>query len=134
MSRIIFVYGSNLAGRNGKGAALYARQFHGAGYGVGVGRVGRAYAIPTKDRSLRTLPLHTIEVYVADFLLYATANPHLTFNVTRIGCGLAGYKDEDIAPMFRDAPSNCLLPVEWLELYRSTDPASDPCNWPENVR
>lgn len=109
----IFVFGSNLAGRHGKGAALYARQNHGAVYGVGVGPTGSAYAIPTKDEHIRTLPLDRIEQYVADFISYAKANLDLTFQVTRIGCGLAGYMDHQIAPMFKGVPKNCRLPDEW---------------------
>ena len=104
-----------MAGRHGKGAALYARQNHGAVYGVGVGRTGNSYAIPTKDENLRTLSLLLIHTHVEYFKLYARQNPDLTFNVTRIGCGLAGYRDEDIAPMFKDAPDNCQLPSEWKE-------------------
>src|SRR6187399_3598380 len=113
---VIFVFGSNLAGRHGKGAALDAHQYYDAEYGVGVGRTGRAYAIPTKNHKLETLPLDAIADYVKFFLLYAAANPELTFNVTRIGCGLAGYKDEDIAPMFKDSPRNCVLSLKWREI------------------
>lgn len=115
----IFVFGSNLAGRHGKGAALCARVQWGAQYGVGVGRTGFAYAIPTKDAQLRTLPLATIAEHVVTFLDYARAHPDLLFLVTAIGTGLAGYRHEDIAPMFRDSPRNCNLPVEWERiLYR----------------
>lgn len=109
----IFTFGSNLAGRHGAGAALHARKHHGAVYGVGVGRTGDAYAIPTKGYQLQTLPLHTILSYVKGFLAYARSNPQLRFNVTRIGCGLAGYKDEDIGPLFAGAPMNCKLPGGW---------------------
>lgn len=110
---MIFVFGSNLAGRHGKGAALHARSVHGAVYGVGVGRTGQAYAIPTKDAQLRTLPIQQIARHAAAFLEYARAHPELEFQVTRIGCGLAGYKDQDIAPLFAGAPENCLLPEGW---------------------
>jgi hypothetical protein len=110
---MIFVFGSNLAGRHGKGAALFARQNYGARYGVGVGPTGRSYAIPTKDERLRVLPLECIAAYVEDFITYAKDNPHIAFEVTRIGCGLAGYSDSQVAPMFADAPSNCLLPEGW---------------------
>ncbi len=109
----IFVFGSNLAGRHGKGAALTARQQYGAAYGVGEGPTGQAYALPTKDRDLRTLPLPHIGQAVQRFLRYAAAHPELTFQVTRIGCGLAGYTDDQIAPMFQAAPANCLLPAGW---------------------
>lgn len=116
----IFVFGSNLAGRHGKGAALEAVKKHGAKYGVGVGPKGSSYAIPTKDRNLKTLPLTQIKGYVDAFLAWARGNPNLTFNVTRVGCGLAGYKDEDIAPFFRDAPANCKLDLLWERLLGRT--------------
>jgi hypothetical protein len=110
---MIFVFGSNLAGRHGKGAALDAKRLYGAKLGVGVGRTGNAYAIPTKDEKLRTLPLDVIEKHVSDFLVYAEANPTLHFKVTRVGCGLAGYTDDQIAPMFASATLNCILPDGW---------------------
>lgn len=109
----VFVFGSNLAGRHGAGAALYARKHHGAIYGQGIGLQGNSYGIPTKDMYIRTLPLHEIARHVIDFLLFAIAHPDLTFEVTRIGCGLAGYTDTQIAPMFKNAPANCLLPEGW---------------------
>lgn len=109
----IFVFGSNLAGRHGKGAALFARQKHGAIYGQGVGPQGNSYAIPTKGFKIKTLPLAEIQGYVTDFIHYAKASPELQFEVTWIGCGLAGYTDSQIAPMFADAPVNCILPEGW---------------------
>lgn len=111
--KTIFVFGSNLAGRHGKGAALTARQTLGAIYGQGNGRQGQSYAIPTKDRELRTLQLWEIRNWVEDFKLYATDHPDLVFEVTKIGCGLAGYREEDIKPMFANSPSNCILPTGW---------------------
>lgn len=110
---MIFVFGSNLAGRHGKGAALFAKNFRGAAYGVGVGRTGNAYALPTKDELIRTLPLQRIAEYVAEFLDYARAHPELQFQVTKIGCGLAGYSEHEIKPMFAVAPPNCHLPDGW---------------------
>ena len=112
----IFVFGSNLAGRHGKGAALHARDNCGAKYGKGVGRTGMAYAIPTKGYRLETLPLHRIKRAVEDFITYAASHPELRFQVTPIGTGLAGYSHEEIAPMFANAPSNCDLPEEWTTL------------------
>jgi hypothetical protein len=114
--REIFVFGSNLAGRHGKGAALHARKHYGAEYGVGIGPTGDAYAIQTKDIALRSLPLDQIKGWVSDFIAYAYHRPNLTFKVTAIGTGLAGYKHEDIAPMFKGAPPNCKLPAEWAGL------------------
>lgn len=111
----IFVFGSNLAGRHGKGAALHARLKCGARYGVGVGLTGHAYAIPTKDERLRTLPLDAIKGHVDYFLSFARhVRPELSFQLTPIGCGLAGYTPEQIAPMFRDAPPNVILPHEFV--------------------
>jgi hypothetical protein len=114
---VIFVFGSNLAGRHGKGAALYAKQHYGAVYGNGVGPQGSAYAIPTKRANLKVLPLEEIQKYVEGFITYAQAHPTLKFQVTRVGCGLAGFKNEDIAPLFKGVPSNCEMPVEWAGLY-----------------
>lgn len=116
MSRPVFVFGSNLAGRHGKGAARCAIQDHGAIYGVGEGMQGYSYAIPTKDKNLNTLPLHVIAICVQRFLHYAKSHPETTFEVTRIGCGLAGYGDGDIAPMFKAASMNCNLPEGWRSL------------------
>lgn len=113
----IFVFGSNLAGRHGKGAALHARKYCGAVYGQGEGLQGSSYAIPTKDANLQTLPLDTIAVHVAVFLEFAFAHPELHFQVTPIGCGLAGYKPRDIAWMFDlPAPKNVTLPTEFLDI------------------
>lgn len=113
MIKSIFVFGSNLAGRHGKGAALHAREHHGAIYGQGVGRQGNSYAIPTKAHDMATLPISTIRYYVNQFLEYARDNPELEFRVTAIGTGLAGYRHDQIAPLFRKAPRNCYLPPEW---------------------
>jgi hypothetical protein len=118
MADPIFVFGSNLAGRHGKGAALWARQHRGAEYGVGMGRTGNAYAIPTKDENIRTLPLGIIAAHVADFLRYACENPGERFQLTPIGCGLAGYRHEQIAPMFSGAPSNVILPAEFAAVLQ----------------
>lgn len=112
----IFVFGSNLAGRHGKGAALEARQKHGAIYGEGHGLQGNSYAIPTKDEHLRTISLQMIEYSVAIFKLFARGRPDLTFRLTPIGCGLAGYKPEQIAPFFTDAPGNVVLPPEFKKV------------------
>ena len=115
----IFVFGSNLAGRHGKGAALAARQKHGAIYGQGIGLQGCSYGIPTKDRGLNTLPLNIIKAYVDDFLSFAAEHPEMQFNVTKVGCGLAGYTDEQIAPMFKEASDNCVLPNGWRDFTPS---------------
>lgn len=109
----IFVFGSNLSGKHGKGAALYAYTNKGAIYGIGNGPMGQSYAIPTKDEYLKPLALHRINIYVQMFLEYARMHSELEFQVTPIGCGLAGYTPEQIAPMFVNVPSNCELPKEF---------------------
>lgn len=117
---MIFVFGSNLSGVHGRGAALYAVKHHGAIRGQGIGRAGHSYAIPTKGRiedSLPVLPLNQIRIFVEDFIEYAEQHPELIFQVTPIGTGLAGYKHEQIAPLFSGAPMNCVMPVEWGDLY-----------------
>lgn len=112
----IFVFGSNLAGIHGKGAALCAVKEHGAKRGQGEGPQGRSYAIPTKDHRISTLPLSEIKKGIRSFLIYAEKNPDLKFNVTRIGCGLAGYRDEDIAPMFRERGPNVRIHPSWQKV------------------
>ena len=113
-TREIFVFGSNLAGRHGKGAALYARQHHGAIYGRGEGLQGNSYAIPTKDERIQTLSLDRITEHVVTFIEFALSRPDLTFRVTPIGCGLAGWRPEQIAPMFDfPCPRNVILPDEF---------------------
>jgi hypothetical protein len=119
----IFVFGSNLAGRHGKGAALWALHHRGAITGRGEGRQGDSYAIPTKgvfpDGKLYILPLATIRVGVNRFLTYAGNNPNLFFTLTPIGCGLAGYQPEQIAPMFAEAPDNVIMPVEFEAVFHA---------------
>lgn len=116
----IFVFGSNLAGIHGAGAARHAREHFGAIYGRGMGLQGHSYGIPTKDHRIQSLPLDSIQVHVENFLRFAQEHPEMVFQVTRIGCGLAGYKDQQIAPLFKEAlkPSvdNIMLPVGWTRL------------------
>lgn len=108
----VFVFGSNLAGIHGAGAAKAALGY-GAVMGIGRGRIYNSYAIPTKDEDMETLPLRIIKIAVAEFLVHAAATFPDQFFVTRIGCGLAGYRNEDIAPMFLGAPINCSFADEW---------------------
>ena len=117
----IFVFGSNLAGRHGAGAALYAGKHHGAIYGKGEGLQGTSYAIPTKDFYIKTLPLEEIEKHVNTFLKFAEEHQELTFQITPIGCGLAGYKYNQIAPFFENCPENCKLPEEFKKIKNVVD-------------
>lgn len=108
------MFGSNLAGRHGAGAAKFAREWRGAQPGVGEGITGCSYAIPTKDADLKTLPLDTIKQSVQRFIEYARQHESDIFQITRLGCGLAGLSDEQMAPMFGDVPKNCALPGVWI--------------------
>jgi len=112
----VFVFGSNKAGRHGAGAAKFAWNKCGAVWGIGNGRVAMSYAIPTKNEVIETLPLSEIQIYVNEFLDYARENKDIDFQLTPIGCGLAGYKPVDISPMFKDSPANVILPPEFLEV------------------
>lgn len=114
--RNIFVFGSNTQGRHGKGAALEARLKHGAIYGQSRGLQGNSYAIITKDLRHNEWPLVYIEQQVRDFLVFAKEHPDWTFNVTPIGCGLAGFTPYHIAPLFVDAPKNVILPQIFLDV------------------
>lgn len=120
--RLVFVFGSNLAGIHGAGAALFAKKHHGAIWGQGIGMQGNSYGIPTKDENIMTLPLEDINKHVEDFKQFARDNPTMNFMVTAIGCGLAGYKPKDIAPMFADTPVNCVLPEEFKEWLQKNVP------------
>lgn len=113
----IFVFGSNKIGRHGRGAAKQALIW-GAKMGQGVGLQGNTYGIPTKDHNTQTLPVNEIKPYVDEFILFAKERPEMEFLVTEIGCGLAGYKPKDIAPLFREVLKqnigNIKLPSRFL--------------------
>jgi hypothetical protein len=111
--RAIYVFGSNEAGIHGGGSARTANLYHGAQMGVGWGLTGDSFAIPTKDDKIRTLSLHMIAVYIGQFIEYAKEHPELLFFVTKVGCGLAGYTEDDIKPLFAGAPDNVGLPGGW---------------------
>ena len=113
----IFVFGSNLAGIHGAGAAKTAYRKFGAELRVGEGMTGRCYAIPTKDEKLRVRPIEDIGYSILKFINTAKRRPDLTFLVTPIGCGLAGFTVEQIAPWFAEARyvKNIVLPPEFLE-------------------
>ncbi|MBQ7448999.1 MAG: hypothetical protein IJS73_04235 [Paludibacteraceae bacterium] len=109
----VFVFGSNLAGFHGGGAAHIAYKLFGAQWGVGVGPTGQCYAIPTMQGGI-----DTIRPYVDDFITYANQHPEKLFLVTRIGCGIAGFTDEQIAPLFKSAVEmdNVAIPNRWKEI------------------
>jgi len=116
----VFVFGSNLSGIHGAGAAHTALRW-GAEYGNGIGMQGMTYAIPTKDSSVRnTLSILDISMYVDDFIAFAMDHPEYTFLVTEIGCGLAGLTPEQVAPLFYVAThvQNIFLPERFWNLLQ----------------
>lgn len=110
---MIFVFGSNRAGRHGAGAAAYAHKHLGAEMGVGEGRTGECYALPTKDAEIRDITKIEIKKHVDNFLVYAMSHPKERFKVTCVGTGLTIWDHEDIAPMFKKAPKNCYFDELW---------------------
>ncbi len=114
--RTIFVFGSNLAGRHGKGAALFARKYYSAEYGVGEGLTGDSYALPTKDHDLKVRPLRSIEHSVTILHEVIQRNQDLLFILTPIGCGYAGYSRGQIAGLFKKYkwPKNLVLSFSWI--------------------
>ena len=102
----VFVFGSNLEGMHGGGAAYYAFKHFGAMMGCGVGLRGQSYAIPTMQGGVET-----IEPYVSSFISFAKEHTELFFYVTRIGCGIAGFRDKEIAPLFSEAVGGILNAV-----------------------
>jgi len=116
----IFVFGSNLAGIHGAGAARQARERFGAQPGVGrglTGPTGRCYAFPTKDERVETLPLVAIRREVLALYECCRAHPDKRFLLTAVGCGLAGYTPAQIAPLFSNTaarPRNLVLPPEFI--------------------
>ena len=111
----IFVFGSNLSGSHGGGAARLAYDRFGAIWGQGVGLQGQSYGIPTMQGGVET-----IKPYVDDFIQFASEHPEYLFLVTRIGCGIAGFTTEEIAPLFKDAirVENIILPKSFVEAIR----------------
>lgn len=114
----IFVFGSNKEGMHGGGAARIAYEDFGAEWGVGIGMTGQCYAIPTMDRSIDIIHRH-----VDDFTAYAKSHPALTFLVTPIGCGIAGWRVEEIAPLFNAAAelANVALPESFWKVLKMSD-------------
>ena len=119
MGQRIFVFGSNREGRHGMGAALCALRERGAVYGQPEGLQGRSYAIVTKElrRGWPVVRHQEVKEGVSRFLAFAREHPEMTFQMTRIGCGLAGFEDREIAPLFANAPGNVCLPPEWCDIF-----------------
>ena len=112
---MILVFGSNLKGIHGAGAAAYAYSKFGAVWGQGEGLQGESYALPTCSEPGVPLDLKAIEHYVDQFLGFASDNPQLQFQVTAVGCGIAGYKPQQIALLFfkKSLPDNVWTPAQF---------------------
>lgn len=115
---MIFVFGSNLAGRHGKGAALHAKHYYGAEEGNGHGLQGNSYAIPTKNEKLRTLPLLQIKKYIDVFTMHCIKHKKAEYYLTPIGTGLAGYSQKQIYALFSVHIVNVVLASSWDLQYR----------------
>lgn len=109
----VFVFGSNLRGMHGGGAAAIAHRCFGAIWGQGVGLQGQSYAIPTMQGGVKT-----IKPYVDEFIAFAKEHQERRFLVTKIGCGIAGFREEEIAPLFKDAigKDNIILPYDFVRI------------------
>lgn len=118
----IFVFGSNLAGTHQGGAAKIALQHFGAVKGAGRGWAGQSYAIPTMNEHLQQMPLSQIEHYIDDFKIYTKNHPQNTYFITAVGCGVAGYKVEEIAPMFKGISKNVIFPASFRPFVEKTLP------------
>ena len=123
LSDTVFVFGSNLAGQHLGGAAAFAAKHFNAEFGIGEGPTGKSYAVPTKDEHLDSLPLTDIQWHVEQLLAYARTQRDARFQVTRISCGLAGFTDQQIAPMFKKTSDNLFVPGRWMVLNRQLDRA-----------
>lgn len=114
----LFVFGSNLPGRHGAGAALVAAERYGAQSGVGEGAFASSYAVPTKGHSLEVLPLTVIAENVERFVGWANAHPERKYWLTRVGCGLAGYSNNQIAPLFTGLRVQRLsITAQWMPYW-----------------
>jgi hypothetical protein len=111
----IFVFGSNESGIHGAGAARYAKINYGAIMGIGFGFSGTSFAIPTKDFHIETLPFDTVKKYIRAFIFQADFHPEWNYKVTRIGCGLAGFNDEEISPLFKNCGNHFSFDSFWKE-------------------
>lgn len=117
----IFVFGSNLAGIHGAGAAKLALQKYGAKWFVGEGLQGNSYALPTKDYNIKTLPLTAIEAHVKKFAYCVVYSADRTFYLTPIGCGLAGYRRDQIRPILEKYDLHKMPNVVWAESWNDKD-------------
>lgn len=111
----LFVFGSNLAGRHGSGSARAAYDHYGAAMGVFNGHTGDAYAIPTVDTAIQPLPIEVIGMYIDELHQFAKIYPNFNLFVTRLGCGIAGFTDEEVARQFANVSwtGNFDFPIEW---------------------
>ncbi len=131
----IFVFGSNEAGRHGKGSAYYAAEKCGAIEGIGFGLQGQSFGIPTRNKHIKTLAIVQIKYFVDHFITFAKRNPQYTFHVVEIGCTNAGYEPKDIAPLFKDAidQENVYLPKRFWEVLTPAQSNVDTSDYEFNL-
>lgn len=111
----IFVFGSNLMGQHIGGAAATAHEKFGAAMGIGEGITGNCYALPTIGAGWERCTIEQIRASVQGLFRQAINWPDKKFIITPIGCGIAGFRADEIAPLFRNAPINCILPPEFQQ-------------------
>lgn len=111
----IFVFGSNMLGHHGGGAAIQAMEQFGAEWGINEGLTGRCYAFPTLEREMTKRGMRALQNSRDRLFATARALPEYTFLLTKVGCGIAGYTEDEIKPLFKDAPANIKLPKDWEE-------------------
>lgn len=119
----IFVFGSNLSGIHGAGAANTALRERGAQWGIGEGLTGTAYALPTKGLNISFMSIDEVRLHIQTFAKFAYENPGAHFQVTQVGCGLGGFTKEEIAPLFvhcAHEESNCYFDTAWKPLLPDT--------------
>jgi hypothetical protein len=110
---VIYVYGSNKAGKLLTPSHFVARDKYKAEEGVGIGRTGNAYAIPVRDHKFRLMPLCLIERFTYQFIIYARYKPELKFEVAFLGCDKDEHSVDDVGELFKETPKNVILPLRW---------------------
>lgn len=119
VGNMIFVFGSNLSGIHGAGSALYAYRYRDAIWGVGEGVTGTCYALPTKGLQITPMDITEIKESINTFIKYSKIHKNQKFQITQVGCGLGGFRKENIAPLFKEIASkrsNCYFDLAWKNL------------------
>jgi hypothetical protein len=123
LSDTVFVFGSNLSGKHQDGVAAFAAKHYKAEFGIGEGPTGKSYAVPIADEHLENLPIIDIQWHVEQLLAYARTQREARFQLTRLGCGVGGFTDMQLAPMFKKTSDNLFVPGRWMAINHQLDRA-----------